>query len=97
MRAQAAGRQRPGLSGDVRRCNETAVAARRRWTSEESLAAMYRARAELRLVLWQAQAAPREADPVVATNGGKAGLPGICTILSEHDREQAAELRDAGM
>ncbi len=62
---------------------------------DASLAAMYRARAELRLALWQAPLSVWERGAMQSAGGEQVGLPDICRRLADLDRERTLRLSDA--
>jgi hypothetical protein len=92
VQALAAGR-RPAGWEDFDRFNAQAVGARRDLTPTKAMASLYRARADLRLALWQTPQSVWDQDPIASERGDQVSLPRLCEIWADHERDHAAEVR----
>jgi hypothetical protein len=92
VHALAAGERPPGW-GDIDQFNARALAARRTHAQAAAMAELYRARADLRLALWQTPQEVWDREPITSALGDQVSLPSICEIWADHEREHAAELK----
>jgi hypothetical protein len=94
VRALAAGEPLLGWPGNADHAEWATGGGQRGSLDGEAGAAFFRARAVLRLALWQARLDAWEQAPVLAAGGDRLSFPNICQLLADTDYALAAHLKD---